>query len=75
MKVYLGEEGRRWRARRRGKRAKRSEEGERGEKGGGGGCCNTVTYSKGEEPWLWMEREQIIMLLKNYFGNYLHIIK
>ena len=34
-----------------------------GEKGGGGGCCNTVKYSTGEKPWLWMEREQIIMLL------------
>ena len=46
------------------------------EKGGGGGCCNTATYSTGGGgDWLWMEREQIIMLLKNYFGNYLHIIK
>ena len=42
-----------------GRRGRRVEKGG-GREGGEGGCCNTVTYSTGEEPWLWMEREQII---------------
>ena len=63
--TYSTEEGGAAMKRERGEDGERKvgEEGRKGGKKAEGVVAVTVTYSTGEEPWLWMEREEIIMLL------------